>query len=98
MAEGKQRALLAARLEREERARASIRELQAQIEDADKAAEEAPKQSKPEEQEKQLSAKYGPMDIEERAFAILVDLGMVATSPDPDAANYDSSRDDEFVE
>mmetsp|Transcript_22006 Transcript_22006/g.65159 ORF Transcript_22006/g.65159 Transcript_22006/m.65159 type:complete len:685 (-) Transcript_22006:492-2546(-) len=40
---------------------------------------------------------YGNMDVEERAFTILSDLGMLENSPDPDDPNYDSSGDDEIA-
>ena len=44
------------------------------------------------------SAKYADInDPGERAYQILVDLGMVAVTPDPEDASYDSSKDDEFV-
>lgn len=35
------------------------------------------------------------MDPSERAFRMLVDLGMVNITPDPDAPEYDHSDDDE---
>ncbi len=35
------------------------------------------------------------MDPSERAFRMLVDLGMVNITPDPDAPEYDHSHDDE---
>jgi len=35
--------------------------------------------------------------LEERAYLILVDLGMVVPTPDPDDPDYDSSRDDELA-
>mmetsp|Transcript_31391 Transcript_31391/g.91998 ORF Transcript_31391/g.91998 Transcript_31391/m.91998 type:complete len:667 (+) Transcript_31391:133-2133(+) len=41
---------------------------------------------------------YGSMDLEDKAFNILVDLGMVDKSPDPDSPDYDNSKDDEFAE
>jgi outer membrane biosynthesis protein TonB len=41
---------------------------------------------------------YGSMDLEDKAFNILVDLGMVDETPDPDSPDYDHSNDDEFVE
>ena len=44
------------------------------------------------------SAKYADInDPGERAYQILVDLGMVEVTPDPEDASYDSSKDDEFV-
>lgn len=41
---------------------------------------------------------YSSMDEEERAFNVLVDLGMVDLTPDPDSPDYDSSKDDEIAE
>ena len=38
-----------------------------------------------------------PIDEGERAFNILVSLGMVDQTPDPDDAEYDSSKDDELA-
>ena len=37
------------------------------------------------------------MDEGEQAFSILVSLGMVEQTPDPDDAEYDSSKDDELA-
>lgn len=79
--------------------RAAIREKQAKIEAAKLAIQEARKQPKSEAEEKELSVRYAALeDIEERAFAILVDLGMVFVHPDPKAADYDSSMDDDLVD
>jgi len=41
---------------------------------------------------------FDSMDLEDKAFNILVDLGMVDKTPDPDSPDYDHSKDDEFVE
>ena len=41
---------------------------------------------------------FDSMDLEDKAFNILVDLGMVDKTPDPDSPDYDHSNDDEFVE
>jgi len=62
------------------------------------AAEIAKARRQPKSQwtESRLAAKYGAMTPEDRAFAILVDLGMVDISPDPEDPNYDSSLDDEY--
>ena len=48
-------------------------------------------------EEQRLSDKYASMDLEERAFNILLDLGMISQSPDPTDPNYDSSSDDDFA-
>ena len=37
------------------------------------------------------------MDPDEKAFKILVNLGMVQESPDPDSPDYDHSKDDEYA-
>lgn len=49
------------------------------------------------ESEAALAARYGAMDLEERAYNILYDLGMIDETPDPDSEDYDSSKDDELV-
>jgi hypothetical protein len=36
-------------------------------------------------------------DDGDRAFQILLDLGLVQETPNPDDSNYDSSADDEYV-
>ena len=49
-------------------------------------------QPKSESEEASLSSKYAAMSsLGERAFAILIDLGMVDINPDPDAVDFDSS-------
>jgi hypothetical protein len=78
-AEAKQRALLEARLRDEEKVRAAIRERQAK----QNAILKARKQPNSPEVEEALKKKYGAMSIQERAFCILVDLGMVEITPDP---------------
>ena len=42
-------------------------------------------------------AKFDSMDLGERAFSILVDLGLIDIHPDPESSDYDHSNDDEFV-
>ena len=72
----------------------SIREEAAKKEAAKIGALRQPKSP---EVEAELAARYGAMDLEERAFNILLDLGMIDDSPDPASPDYDDSRDDEFV-
>lgn len=48
-------------------------------------------------EEQRLSDKYASMDLEERAFNILLDLGMISQSPDPTDPDYDRSSDDDFA-
>jgi hypothetical protein len=46
-----------------------------------------------------VSRKYGSTEsLEDEAFTILVDLGLVELHPDPDSPDYDSTMDNEFVE
>lgn len=56
-----------------------------------KAIEEARRQPKSPEEEAALQAKYGQMDLEEKAFNILVDLGMIDLHDEP----TDYGEDDE---
>eukprot|EP00571_Detonula_confervacea_P010265 CAMPEP_0172298326 /NCGR_PEP_ID=MMETSP1058-20130122/1035_1 /TAXON_ID=83371 /ORGANISM="Detonula confervacea, Strain CCMP 353" /LENGTH=347 /DNA_ID=CAMNT_0013007593 /DNA_START=99 /DNA_END=1142 /DNA_ORIENTATION=+ len=55
-------------------------------------------QPKSAEEEAALATKYGAMDLEEKAFTILVDLGMVGLNPDPSDPNRDTSKDEEDME
>ncbi len=60
----------------------------------------ARKQPKSPQEEQELKEKYGSMEIEERAFNILVDLGMVELNPDPAPLEWeetDESDDSENV-
>ena len=94
-----QRALLAARLQREDAIRATIRQQQQDVDAVQQATKEAQTQPKPKQEEEELAARYGAIDdIGKRAFAILVDLGMVTINPDPRSSDYNDSHDDEFVE
>jgi hypothetical protein len=44
------------------------------------------------------SSKYAEIqDPGEKAYQILVDLGIVEVTPDPEDPSYDSSKDDEYV-
>ena len=51
---------------------------------------QARQQPKSNEEEQELQEKYGSMDLEERAFNILVDLGMVDLHLDPDGEGQDA--------
>ena len=51
---------------------------------------QARQQPKSNEEEQELQEKYGSMDLEERAFNILVDLGMVDLHSDPDGEGEDA--------
>ena len=41
---------------------------------------------------------YASMEVGERAFQILLDLGLITLTPDPDDPDYDHSQDDEFAD
>ncbi len=72
-------------MEREAAIRAEIQaKLEAQAA-KEAALAEARKQPKAPEVEEALAAKYGAMDPETRAFNILVDLGIVELTPEPEA-------------
>lgn len=64
---------------------------------AEAKLEEAAEQPASPEDEEVTSERYGEMDPEERAYNILVDLGMVDLTPDPDSPGYDDSQDDEIA-
>eukprot|EP00585_Thalassiosira_rotula_P023978 CAMPEP_0196255490 /NCGR_PEP_ID=MMETSP0913-20130531/55348_1 /TAXON_ID=49265 /ORGANISM="Thalassiosira rotula, Strain GSO102" /LENGTH=382 /DNA_ID=CAMNT_0041542957 /DNA_START=28 /DNA_END=1176 /DNA_ORIENTATION=+ len=55
-------------------------------------------QPKSPEEEAALAAKYGAMELGEKAFTILTDLGMIDLNPDPSDPNRDTSKDDEDME
>lgn len=44
------------------------------------------------------SRDYASMEIGERAFCVLLDLGLITLTPDPDSPDYDHSTDDEVAE
>ena len=44
------------------------------------------------------SRDYGGMEIGERAFYVLLDLGLITLTPDPDSPDYDHSKDGDFAE
>ena len=48
-------------------------------------------------EDKRMSENYASMDLEERAFNILLDLGMISQSPDPSDPSYDPSSDHLFA-
>ena len=62
------------------------------------AVMKARQQPKSAEEEAALASKYGAMDLEERAFSILTDLGMIDLNPDPEDPNRDTSKDDDDME
>ena len=83
-------------------------ELKAKEEEEDvakaKAEQEAAKiEEEPEVQEQAMEEPPAPKDYNtindpgQRAFEILVDLGLVELTPDPNSPSYDSSKDNDFV-
>ena len=62
------------------------------------AYKEARTQPKSPEVEKKYAEKYEVLSETERNFAILVDLGLVKESPNPDCPEYDDSEDDLFCD
>ena len=93
----KQRSILQARFEMETVERERIQSIREEAAKKEAAKIEALQQPKSPEIEAELAARYGAMDLEDRAFNILLDLGMIEESPDPSSPEYDDSRDDEFV-
>jgi len=96
----------AARLKKEEEERLTTEETaRLKKEEEGRVAAEKAARLKKEEEESQIQAaaldndsKYLAIeDPSERAYQILIDLGMVQVTPDPDDPSYDSSKDDEYV-
>ena len=57
------------------------------------------RQPKPTEEESKLAEKYANMEsLEDRAYALLCDLGMIEEHKDPRDPSYDHSKDDDFCE
>jgi hypothetical protein len=59
---------------------------------------EARRQPKAFDEESKVAEKYAKMSVEDRAFAILYDLGMVDENKDPRDPSYDHSVDDDICE
>mmetsp|Transcript_8557 Transcript_8557/g.14984 ORF Transcript_8557/g.14984 Transcript_8557/m.14984 type:complete len:103 (-) Transcript_8557:45-353(-) len=59
---------------------------------------DARRQPKPFDEESKVAEKYASMSVEDRAFAILYDLGLIENNVDPRDPNYDHSSDDEICE
>jgi hypothetical protein len=66
------------------------------IPDRQTAVTLAREQPKSPEEEKKLQERYGSMPLQERAFTILYDLGMIETNLNPDDPDYDHFNDDEM--
>ena len=96
--EGNQRSLLQARLQIERKLIADEKSAKAgKGRDRQAAIAVARMQPKSPEEETVIAEKYGKMDLEERAFTILVDLGMIVPSQDPDSMDYDKSIDSDLA-
>jgi len=63
----------------------------------DPATLRARRQPKLAQEEAVLQAKYGSKEPGERAFSILLDLGMIIAHPDPDLLSYDHNFDNGIV-
>ena len=95
--EAKHRALLMARLQQEQRQmeKVSIQLNEDPIPDRQSAVTLARKQPKSSKEMKKLDERYSSMPLQERAFAVLYDLGMIEKNLKPDDPDYDHSNDDE---
>jgi hypothetical protein len=95
--EARHRALLMARLQQEQRQRevVSSQRNEDPTPDRQSAVTLARKQPKSPEEEKKLEERYGSMPLQERAFAVLYDLGMIEKNLKSDDPEYDHSNDDE---
>jgi hypothetical protein len=59
---------------------------------------EARRQPKAYDEEAHVAERYAKMAVQDRAFAILFDLGMVEENKDPKDPSYDHSDDDDYCE
>lgn len=55
-------------------------------------------QPKSSDEESKLADRYASMSIEERAYAVLVDPGMIKENKDPKDPSYDHTNDDEYCD
>jgi Tfp pilus assembly protein FimV len=62
------------------------------------AIKEALRQPKSQEEDKIISLRYANMSAKERAFNILLDLGLIELSPDPEDPNYYPGNDEDYNE
>ena len=88
-----QRSLLAARLRSMSDAYGKV----VKENDRKAAIVSARSQPKPVDIEKSLADRYAKMDLSERAYNILKDLGMIDITPDVESPDYDHSNDQDFV-
>jgi hypothetical protein len=58
----------------------------------------ARRQPKSQNEESKLAEKYKMMPIEERAYTLLFDLGMIDENKDPKDPSYDHTNDDEYCD
>ncbi len=68
--------------------------LRARVEQA--TAQASSQKSSPNKAADKLSAKYASMSPEQRAFSILLDLGIIQEHQDPDNPLYDTTHDDDY--
>jgi membrane protein involved in colicin uptake len=84
--EANQRSLLSSRLEKQEKIHATKREQDELLAARLTSILRARSQPKPREEEDEIASRYGAMEARDRAFNILVDLGMVETTSEPSLA------------
>mmetsp|Transcript_14761 Transcript_14761/g.27763 ORF Transcript_14761/g.27763 Transcript_14761/m.27763 type:complete len:695 (+) Transcript_14761:152-2236(+) len=87
----------AARLKKEEEERLAAEAEEKKKNDRVAMIAEARRQPKSPEEDKVIAERYAAMDIDERAFQILLDLGMIELTPDPDSPDYDPSEDENLA-
>ncbi len=68
--------------------------LRARVEQA--TAQASPQKLSPNKTVDKLTAKYASMSPEQRAFSILLDLGIIQEHQDPDDPQYDTTHDDDY--
>lgn len=83
---------------REKQLRAAFKEREVNQRNREAVTNEAGRQPKQNLEEKVISGRYEDMDLEEKAFNILNELGMIEITPDPDDPGYDASEDHAYIE
>jgi colicin import membrane protein len=92
------RSLLADRFAREEKVRAAERERLATIAAKQGNIDAMRTWPKSAEEEAALAAKYAAMDLEEKCFNVLLDLGMIKLHPDEEGTpEFDGSGPEDYV-
>jgi len=98
LGEKRRRALLDARLKVHLKHKKRRALAMATIETRRAAITEARKQPKIKSEEQILAKRYGKMSLEDRAYNILVDLGIVEVHLDPNDPSYDNLFDNEIAD